>query len=49
MDRQAVEKLLDLAGISGIIIFCPIWMPIVALMAVARTIVFAWDYFFVDN
>lgn len=46
MDRQAMEKLLDLAGILGIIIFCPIWIPIVALMAVARIILFAWDYYF---
>lgn len=43
------EKILDIIGISGVVIFCPIWVPIVALMAVARIIIFAWDYYFGNN
>ena len=49
MNKQIAEKIIDTIGILGAVIFCPIWIPIVALMTIVRTIVFAWDYFFVDN
>ncbi len=49
MNKQIAEKIIDTIGVLGAIIFCPIWIPIVALMAVSNLIIFAWDYFFVDN
>lgn len=49
MNKQIAEKIIDTIGVLGAVIFCPIWIPIVALMAVARIILFAWYYFFVDN
>lgn len=49
MNKQIAEKIIDTIGVLGAIIFCPIWVPIVALMAVARIILFAWDYFLGNN
>jgi hypothetical protein len=49
MNKLTAEKIIDTIGVLGAIIFCPIWIPIVALMAVARIILFAWDYFLCNN
>lgn len=49
MNKQIAKKILDAIGIFGIVILCPIWVPLVALMAVARIILFAWDYYFGNN
>lgn len=49
MNKQIAEKIIDTIGVLGAIIFCPIWIPIVVLMAVSNLIIFAWYYFFVDN
>jgi hypothetical protein len=46
MNKQIAEKILDTIGILGVVVFCPIWIPIVAAMAVARIILFAWDYYY---
>ena len=49
MNKQIAEKIIDTIGILGAVIFCPIWIPIVAAMAVARIILFAWYYYFGNN
>lgn len=49
MNKQITEKVIDTIGILGVVIFCPIWMPIVAAMAVADVILFAWNYYFGNN
>lgn len=49
MNKQIAEKIIDAIGILGVVIFCPIWIPIVALMAVSKLIIFAWDYYFGNN
>ena len=49
MNNQIAEKILDTIGALGAIIFCPIWVPIVALMAVSKLILFAWYYYFGNN
>ena len=49
MNKQIAEKIIDTIGVLGVIIFCPIWIPIVALMAFSNLIISAWYYFFVDN
>lgn len=49
MNKQIAEKIIDTIGVLGAIIFCPIWIPIVALMAVSKLIIFAWDYFLGNN
>ena len=49
MNKQINEKIIDTIGILGAIIFCPIWILIVALMAVSKLIIFAWDYYFRNN
>lgn len=49
MNKQIAEKIIDTIGVLGAIIFCPIWIPIVALIAVFKLIIFAWGYFFGNN
>ena len=49
MNKLTAEKIIDKIGVLGAVIFCPIWIPIVAAMAVARIILFAWDYYFGNN
>lgn len=49
MNKQIAEKIIDTIWVLGAIIFCPIWISIVALMAVSKLILFAWDYYFGNN
>lgn len=49
MNKQVAKKIIDTIGILGVVIFCPIWIPIVALMAVTSLICSAWYYYFGNN
>lgn len=46
MNKLTAEKIIDTIGVLGAVIFCPIWIPIVAAMAVASLICSAWYYYF---
>lgn len=49
MNKQVAKKIIDTIGILGVVIFCPIWIPIVAAIAVASLILSAWYYYFGNN
>ena len=49
MNKQIAKKIIDTIGILGVVMFCPIWIPIVALTAVTSLILSAWNYYLGSN